>query len=193
MKDTSRITAITLMLLLLTAFNSQLLAQYKVDSKNSELTVLGTSSLHDWEIVAETLEGNANFDLTGGLKAVNNLSFDVVVNSMKSGKSGMDKNTYDALNEKKYKNVSYKLTKANKITPSGGKYKVDATGNLSIAGKSKSVNMVVTVTPSGSTVSIAGSYKMKMTDFGIDPPTAVFGTIKTGDEIEIKFNVNYIK
>jgi hypothetical protein len=32
-----------------------------------------------------------------------------------------------------------------------------------------------------------------MTDYGVDPPTAVFGTIKTGDAIDINFNLNYTK
>ena len=41
--------------------------------------------------------------------------------------------------------------------------------------------------------SACGSYIMKMTDFGVDPPTAVFGTIKTGDEITIDYNLQLKK
>jgi hypothetical protein len=33
---------------------------------------------------------------------------------------------------------------------------------------------------------------MLMTDFGIDPPKALLGTIKTGDEIEVKFKSIFI-
>jgi hypothetical protein len=32
-----------------------------------------------------------------------------------------------------------------------------------------------------------------MTDFKIDPPTALMGTMKTGDEITISFNVKLAK
>jgi len=32
-----------------------------------------------------------------------------------------------------------------------------------------------------------------MTEFGIEPPTAIFGTLKTGDEISIDFNVVFKK
>jgi hypothetical protein len=28
---------------------------------------------------------------------------------------------------------------------------------------------------------------IKMTDFGIKPPTAIFGTLRTGDEVKVNF------
>jgi hypothetical protein len=30
-----------------------------------------------------------------------------------------------------------------------------------------------------------------MSDFGIDPPTAVMGTIKTGDDVVVKFDFEF--
>ncbi|WP_175402724.1 YceI family protein [Mangrovivirga cuniculi] len=171
------------------------MAQYKVDSKSSTLSIFGTSSLHDWEIEANTLQGSANFDVSEGIvKDINNLTFEVVVKSLKSGKSGMDNNTYDALEAKNHDKITFKLKEVNKITPlSGGKCKIEASGVLTIAGNARNVKMTVTADASGSKVNIKGSYSMKMTSFDIDPPTAVFGTIKTGDEVKIEFNVNYIK
>jgi len=32
--------------------------------------------------------------------------------------------------------------------------------------------------------------KIKMSDYGIDPPSFMFGTVKTGDEMTVSFNVN---
>jgi len=37
---------------------------------------------------------------------------------------------------------------------------------------------------------VTGSYKFKMSSFGIDPPRAMLGTIRTGDEVTIKFKIN---
>jgi hypothetical protein len=31
---------------------------------------------------------------------------------------------------------------------------------------------------------------IKMTDFGIKPPTAIFGRLKTGDEVKVNFELN---
>ena len=38
-------------------------------------------------------------------------------------------------------------------------------------------------------VEISGSKKLKMTDYNIDPPTALMGTMTTGDEVEIEFRI----
>jgi hypothetical protein len=34
-----------------------------------------------------------------------------------------------------------------------------------------------------------GTYGINMKDYGVDPPSAVFGTIKSGEEVTIKFNI----
>ena len=36
-----------------------------------------------------------------------------------------------------------------------------------------------------------GAQQVKMTDYGVDPPTALFGVLKTGDAITISFNTTF--
>ena len=38
-------------------------------------------------------------------------------------------------------------------------------------------------------MSIVGEKSIKMTSYGVEPPTALLGTIKTGDDLTIKFNI----
>ena len=54
------------------------------------------------------------------------------------------------------------------------------------------MNMTVKAMVTQGKVQFTGSYTLKMTDFSVKPPTAMFGTIKTGDEITVKFNVDYV-
>jgi len=35
-----------------------------------------------------------------------------------------------------------------------------------------------------------GMAPVKMTDFGIQPPTAIFGRLKCGDEVKVNFELN---
>ena len=42
---------------------------------------------------------------------------------------------------------------------------------------------------SDGSITFNGSKKLKMTDYGIKPPTALLGTMTTGDEVEIVFQV----
>ncbi len=166
---------------------------FKLNPASTELTVDGTSSIHDWTINAEQFTGTAEIVLEGkDIGDIKSLTFSVPVKSLKSGKSAMDDNTYEALKAKSHPNISYKLNEIVSKTQSGNSTIMDTKGNLTIAGVTKTINMKVT-TDVSSNVVFDGKVTFKMTDFKIDPPTAVFGTIKTGDEITINFKANYTK
>lgn len=168
---------------------SQVQAQeYNLANNESSLKVYGTSSLHDWHIDAENQSGKIKFSNTESC-SIDQLTLNVVTESLKSGKSGMDKNTYKALNSSKYKSVTFKLTKVNSVTDKGsGVFEVKTQGDLSIAGTTKNVPMNFKVTINGSKITLDGEKAFKMTDFKVDPPTAMFGTITTGDEVTVKFS-----
>src|SRR5690606_25975792 len=64
----------------------------------SELKVTGTSTLHDWEMVSKDATGQAAVTLENGqFKSISSLSVTLKAESLKSGKSQMDKNAYKAL------------------------------------------------------------------------------------------------
>jgi len=183
-------------LLIAILFSSPLLAQsYKVSNKDSKLEVLGTSSIHDWEIKAEQQKGSLALEIENGtLKSVENLDFTVVAESLKSGKGSMDKNTYKALNTDTYKNITYKLDKVSSINKSSeNNYKVNTKGYLTIAGAKKLVDMTFDLKIDNTSICLSGSKDLKMSDFNIDAPTAMFGTISTGDQITIKYNTVFTK
>lgn len=168
---------------------------YYLSNPASKLKIEGTSNIHDWDITAEDQQGKlvANFE-NGQLIKIELLDFSVTTESLKSGKSSMDKNTYKALNTEKYKKIIYRLNKANSIEcATNSSCKVSTTGSLTIAGKTKTVdiNFVITITPYK--IILSGNKTLKMTEFGIDPPTAIFGTITTGDTVDIKFESSFLK
>lgn len=106
----------------------------------------------------------------------------------------MDKNTYKALNTDKYKTINYELLKVNNLDcTSKTECKVTTTGYLTIAGTKKQVELVFDAKVTGDKVVLTGNKKIKMTDFKVDPPTAMFGTITTGDEVNVKFQAAYTK
>jgi len=165
----------------------------KLNLAESKLTVFGTSNLHDWDIVAKAMGGKANFDFVANvLKDIESLDFSVETEQLLSGKSGMDSNTFKALNSKKYKTINYKLTKIVKITKiSANNYTIEAQGDLTIAGTTKNITQVFTAVVSGKKVVLSGKTKITMTQYKIVPPTALFGTIKTGPDVTVDFKVTY--
>ena len=165
----------------------------KINLVESKLTVFGTSNLHDWDIVAKAMSGKANFNFESNvLKDIESLDFSVESEQLVSGKSGMDSNTFKALNSKKYKTINYKLTKIVKITKvSANTYTIEAQGDLTIAGTTKNITQVFTAVVSGKKVVLSGKTKITMTQYKITPPTALFGTIKTGPDVTVDFKVTY--
>lgn len=168
---------------------------YQLSNSSSTLQIDGTSNIHDWSIVAKQQDGEVVVKFEDGkLISIAQLNFAVMAESLKSGKSSMDKNTYKALNTGKYKKIVYKLNKVNRLDcPSNGSCKVNATGSLTINGVTKNVEINFNVKASESKIVFSGSKTINMTDYGIEPPTAVFGTITTGDTVVVKFDSIFIK
>jgi polyisoprenoid-binding protein YceI len=164
---------------------------YTFDSKTSKLEVLGTSSLHDWELKAEDMSGKTTIKVDDAQMEITSLTFVVPVESLKSDHNAMDDNTYEALKSESCPTISYKLKDMEVIEKNGEEYTLKTSGDLTIAGFTKTINMTVKSTKSNNSVSFMGKVDFKMTDFKIDPPTAIFGTVKTGDQVTIQFNVKY--
>lgn len=168
------------------------LQAYPLNSAKSKFVIKGTSSLHDWEMISENCSGSIKMDPSSETLSIADIQVTVEVKSLKSGKKLMDKKTYDALKEDKFPTITYKYEKIGALKVTGtNEYSVTLNGTLTIAGKSKKVPIDVIITKKNNSISIKGEKPLKMTDFGVVPPTALLGTIKTGDDITIDFNLNY--
>ncbi|NME71140.1 YceI family protein [Flammeovirga aprica] len=164
-------------------------AQSKNYSKdNSTIKIEGTSSLHDWHCDVNDVTGNADVTVDGDkVTAVNGLDLTFVVKGIKSGKGAMDKNIYSALKEKSNPTITFKSTSAT-IDANGA---VKAQGQLTIAGTTKDVTLVADASVEGGKVKFEGKTTFNMSAYNVDPPTAMFGTITTGDEVTIDYSASF--
>lgn len=190
MCTTNNITKTFLSFIVLLTFMTQsILAQeFNLNNETSQLIVSGTSSLHDWHVDAEQQKGLIVLELSKQFK-IEKLTLEVTAKSLKSGKGGMDKNTYKALKTDNFKYITFKLSEMKEATAlENGNYKVKASGDLTVAGVTKKISLEFNVNVTPNKVTLKGEKSLKMTDYGIDPPKALLGTITTGDEITITFN-----
>jgi polyisoprenoid-binding protein YceI len=155
---------------------------YKSRLSESSMTIAGTSTLHDWESKVESFTAVARVKD----EVIESASFRAEVNSIKSGTSAMDANTYKAMNEPEHPSITFKTTGA--LRQVAGELRIK--GDLTIAGVTRPVEFAATSERwSEESLTVKASYKLKMSDFGIDPPRAMLGTIRTGDEVTIAFNI----
>ncbi|MBR9919305.1 MAG: YceI family protein [Bacteroidetes bacterium] len=174
------------------SYGFNLSAQSGFSYTGHEMTISGTSSVHDW--VSEVTEMKAKGSMTvenGAITAISGLEVTIPVESIESPKGSiMDGKTYDALKSDDYPNITFKLTAINFISAYNGGYSISARGKLTMAGETRSITIQAFATKnSDGSYTFKGSKDLKMTDYNIDPPTAMLGALKTADEITIDFKV----
>jgi polyisoprenoid-binding protein YceI len=166
-------------------------------SPESKLWIEGTSTIHDWTCKATTLDAAIEVDAAAVQlaaappKMLKKVLVKVPVKSLKCGHGGMDENLYKALKADSDPQISYILASFEPANEGATEFTLKTVGTLTIAGKENKIAMDVAAVrlPDG-TVKATGTVPIKMTDFGIKPPTAVFGRIKAGDDIRVKFELS---
>ena len=174
------INLLVLALALHTTLSAQNALVFQPESSN--MTISGTSTLHDWESVVEDIKVSATLDNNN----ITDVNVTIKSESIKSGKNGMDKNTYNALMTNKYPNINFT---ASTLSIDGATLK--GKGAITIAGTTKTIPVALTFESwTEDSYLIRGSVPIKMTDYGIEPPKAMMGTIKTGDDLTIDFEIS---
>jgi hypothetical protein len=173
----------------------------------SSVQVDGTSSLHDWTVKSSTINGH--LDLKADVPAdatpqklreaiIANpkaeIAVEIPVDKITSDKKDMDKKMYAALKQQQSPTITYTLTKLE--IPKDAKadqeeMKVQTTGNLTVAGATKEVQIPMTLKlADAKNLKLSGNIELKMTDFGIKPPEAMLGMVKADDAVKVQFEWN---
>jgi polyisoprenoid-binding protein YceI len=177
--------------LALLASIGMLFGQARYHAANTSVTVEGTSTFHDWHMTSEAGVSNVAFTLNGlSLVSMPSLIFTVPVETLKSGTKGLNNNAYKALKSGDYPNITFNSSNV-AIRPYGtNSYIMSVQGKLIIANVTKDawISVVCKINPDNMSIEASGSCKLKMTDYQVDPPSFMFGAMKTGDEITIKFS-----
>jgi len=190
LKNTFFLVLVAGLLQTASAQSSQDTSQYSFTS-DTQLYIDGTSSLHDWTcdvpgatggFTTAASEADASFAITGG-------SVSVRVEDIECHKGTMNKKVKKALTINDAETIDFELGSAIVSAQSGNAFSLDITGNLTIAGTTQAVEMTASGTMQDGKVQFEGSHTMLQTDYGVDPPTALLGRLKTGDEVTVRFVV----
>jgi polyisoprenoid-binding protein YceI len=83
------------------------------------------------------------------------------------------------------------------ISTDNNKFRNNLIGNLFAAGKSIPVSIpldgVLSNINGNKRIDVSGEINLSMSDFNIVPPTAILGTLKTGDRITVSFTLQFLQ
>lgn len=170
--------------------------RYEAQSTGSKMRIDGSANIKDWHMdsvmIGGYMEADAKFPesaLTDPKAAKPVVNVYMPVRSFKSGSTSMDGRMQKEMKESQFKRIEYKLIELKPTSAAGatGALKFDATGALTIVGKTRTNTMPVTVEKlADGKLKVAGVAKVKMTDFGIEPPSTL-GLFISADDVTLTF------
>ena len=185
----------TFLILLISIIATTLIGQTKYSTNYTKVSVEGSSTLHNWTMISDKSKCNASFNFNGNnIVSLTFLEFTVPVESLKSENKGLDKNAYKALKSSTYPEINFTSSNA-KISKSADAFSITLNGKLTISGVTKDVIVMALAkfNSNDKTISTTGSFKIKMSEYKVQRPSVMFGTIKASDEVVVKFNIKLAK
>lgn len=165
---------------------------YELSPSGNKVVITGTSSLHDWEMdVTQFRSGFTLIREGSSVKNIENTTFSCKSRDIKSDNSIMNKKTYDALKADEFPEIKFTGTTVTNMVSDGNNLKGTLTGKLSLAGQTRDISVPFTGTVNDKGLSIKSSAEVTFSGFGMEPPTAMLGTLKTGDKVKVEFNLQY--
>jgi hypothetical protein len=188
-------TAITIISILICTGFSKVSKEttFELSENRGEMIITGTSSLHDWEMTLKSINCEVQIEHEGTLlKSLDNISFSCKATDIKSESSLMNKKAYDALKADAFPQIKFNWISTTGLVSEGNNFKGDVTGKLNVAGETRETIVPFNGTfVDNNTVIITGSTELQMSSFKITTPTALLGTLKTGDKISVSFTLQF--
>jgi len=172
----------------------------------SQIRVDGTSNVRDWDVATRDVRGHLilaaeNVWTETGMDAARlprspeqGLSFvvEIPAASVLSDNRRFNNNLHGYMDVENHETirfefVSLELAKDGAETPAAGELPTQVTGNLTLAGATESITFPVTWTRREQKLLLSGEAAFKMSLFGITPPRMMMGSMRTGDEVKVRF------
>jgi len=162
----------------------------------SRLWVAGTSTVRAFQCQAsafdamiESSSADAVAAVLAGEKAVSQVAVTIPSEKLDCRNGTMNEHLRKAIKAKEFPTVvfrasSYDLSRANESVG------VTLNGSLTLGGVEKPIAVKAQAKPGADgTLIVSGTREIKMTEFGLKPPTLMLGTMKVDEKITVGFEV----
>lgn len=162
----------------------------------SKLWIEGTSTVRSFKCSATALEGTVSYtaELAGGFeqvaRSVDAVELSVPAMQLDCKNDKMNSHMRKALKVEENPVIRYRLTSQEIAAGASGELSVTLKGLLTLAGQEKEITMVAgAVQEADGRYRVTGSTELRMTEFGIKPPSLMLGTMKVHDKVVVKYDI----
>jgi polyisoprenoid-binding protein YceI len=159
--------------------------------QTARITIAGTTNIHPYTATTSTVQVT-RVQLAAGAHGWDDLlapgavqAFDVRIpaTTLSSDKDGLNKNMYKALKTDKHPDIVFRLSGLDRDAAGA----VTAKGVLSVAGVEHPIAVGLTLQRVSGSLSVKGEVPIVMTDYGMTPPKAMLGMLKTDPTVIVSF------
>ena len=162
----------------------------------SRLWVAGTSTVRSFECQAGSFDAklastgtDAVAAVLAGEKAVSDVVVTVPVNKLDCRNGTMNEHLRKALKAAQHPTVVFRVGGYDLMRSPNG-VAVTLNGTLTLGGVEKPITGNAQATPGeNGTLLVSGTREVRMTEFGLKPPTLMLGTLKVDERINVGFDV----
>ncbi|HEX2832845.1 MAG TPA: YceI family protein [Thermoanaerobaculia bacterium] len=169
-----------------------------VSAMPSKLVLEGTSNLAAWRCSGTTLDGQMAvaaplLEMDSVIAGVEEFTLRVPISTLRCGSRQMERDMYRALRSDSFPTIEFEfdeLVGAVRRDGAAGRFRARINGVLTLAGARRTVSIDVEAERlSNDRVLLRARLPLRMTDFRITPPTALFGMIKANDRLIVQFDL----
>jgi polyisoprenoid-binding protein YceI len=169
--------------------------QVLVLQPQSRLWIDGSSSIRSFSCKAgevsaavEATGPNAISQLLTGDKDVKTVHVTVPAERLDCGNGTMNEHMRKAIKLSEHKSIEFRLADYDIARNADG---VSGTinGTLLLGGVTKPITLKAEGKPEGGMLHVTGSYDLDMTEYGLKPPTLMFGRIKVGKTVKVNYDL----
>ena len=163
---------------------------------DSKLWLEGSSNIRDWRCDATTLDASVDADERGAragepmASSLRHVQVRVPAHALTCGRSQMDRIMYKALHAEDDPDCRQIVGRFDVVPRAGKEHELVMQGTLRVAGRARPVRFPIEIERlRDGTLRARGALPILMTDYGITPPSAFFGVLRTEDRIVVKFDL----
>jgi polyisoprenoid-binding protein YceI len=115
---------------------------------------------------------------------------EIPVKDLDCANDTMNEHMLEALKADKHPTVRLRLTRYEVGAATEGLAPLKLMGELTLAGVTRPVTLIASARPAADgSLRVEGRYLLKMTDWGVKPPSLMLGTMKVREAVLIRFDV----